>query len=130
MCRERDLSFMLGHARSKAIIVPKKFRNFDYEQMLQNLKPDLPDLQHVVAIGALSNGHPSANSFEALLSEPTWELEGDAQDILTRHRPTPDDITQLIYTSGTTGEPKGVLHSAKKTNRSEEPTPPHPPPRE
>jgi len=110
--RERELSFMLGHARSKIIIVPKKFRNFDYEQMLQNLKPDLPDLRHVVAVGAQSNGRPGANSFEALLSEPTWELEDDAQDILTRHRPSPDDITQLIYTSGTTGEPKGVMHSA------------------
>ncbi len=52
------------------------------------------------------------NSFDKLLSGPAWENEPDARDILTRHRPGPDDVTQLIYTSGTTGEPKGAMHSA------------------
>ncbi|MBQ0130941.1 MAG: AMP-binding protein, partial [Comamonas sp.] len=54
----------------------------------------------------------SDNSFEALLSGPSWETHADAQLLLTQQRPTPDDITQLIYTSGTTGEPKGVMHTA------------------
>jgi cyclohexanecarboxylate-CoA ligase len=53
-----------------------------------------------------------ANSFEALLSGPAWENEPDAREILARHRPGPDDVTQIIYTSGTTGEPKGVMHTA------------------
>jgi cyclohexanecarboxylate-CoA ligase len=105
--RERELSFMLRHGGAKLMIVPKTFRGFDYEQMLEGLKPSLPDLQQLVVVG--SSG---ANSYEALLSGPAWEHEPDARDILTRHRPGPDDITQLIYTSGTTGEPKGVMHSA------------------
>ena len=53
-----------------------------------------------------------ANSFEALLSGPAWELSGEADAILSTDRPGPDDVTQLIYTSGTTGEPKGVMHTA------------------
>ncbi len=57
-------------------------------------------------------GGTGPNSFDALLANPRWELEPDAQQILTRHRPGPDDVTQLIYTSGTTGEPKGVMHTA------------------
>ena len=111
--RERELSFMLKHGEAKVIIVPKTFRGFDFETMVKGIQPTLPHLQHVVAVGAVdANGQPAANSFEALLTIPEWEKEADAKDILTRHRPGPDDVTQLIYTSGTTGEPKGVMHSA------------------
>jgi len=105
--RERELSFMLKHGKSKVMIAPKTFRSFDYEKMVMDLKPTLPDLDHVVIVGG-----QEANSFEALLSGPAWEKATDAQEILMRSRPGPDDVTQLIYTSGTTGEPKGVMHSA------------------
>ena len=105
--RERELSFMLQHGEAKLLIVPKLFRGFDYEQMVTALKPSLPHLQHIVVV----NG-TDANSFEALLSGPAWENEPDAREILTRHRPGPDNVTQVIYTSGTTGEPKGVMHTA------------------
>jgi cyclohexanecarboxylate-CoA ligase len=105
--RERELSFMLRHGEARVMIAPKTFRGFDFEAMLAALQPSLPDLRHLVVVGG-----SGANSFEALLSGPAWEKEADAQDILTRSRPGPDDVTQLIYTSGTTGEPKGVMHSA------------------
>lgn len=105
--RERELSFMLQHGEAKLLIVPKVFRGFDFEQMAIGLKPSLPHLQHIVVVGGAG-----ANSFEALLSGPAWENAADAPDILKRHRPGPDDVTQIIYTSGTTGEPKGVMHTA------------------
>jgi len=105
--RERELSFMLAHGRSKLAIVPRRFRGFDFEQMLRGLQGSLPDLRHVLAVGG-----EGADSFEARLTEPAWEREVDAHHILTRSRPSADDVMQLIYTSGTTGEPKGVMHSA------------------
>ena len=105
--RERELSFMLQHGEAKVVIAPKVFRGFDFEQMITALQPHLPHLKHVVVVGG-----SGANSFEALLSGPEWEQQADAPAILSAHRPSPDDITQLIYTSGTTGEPKGVMHSA------------------
>ncbi len=105
--RERELSFMLKHGEAKVLVVPKLFRGFDHEAMARGLQPSLPHLQRIVVVGG-----GGADDFEALLTEPAWENEPDARDILTRHRPGPDDITQLIYTSGTTGEPKGVMHSA------------------
>mgnify|MGYP000320109936 CR=1 FL=1 len=105
--RERELSFMLNHGEAKVMIAPKTFRGFDFEAMVTGLQPSLPHLKHVVIVGG-----DGGNSFDALLSAPEWEKQADAQDILTRGRPGPDDVTQLIYTSGTTGEPKGVMHSA------------------
>ena len=105
--RERELSFMLAHGSSKVIIVPRTFRGFDFEKMLRELQPSLPDLRHVLAVGG-----DGPDSFEARLTTPAWETEGDAQAILTRDRPNPDDVMQLIYTSGPTGEPKGVMHTA------------------
>lgn len=105
--RERELSFMLAHGEAKVLVLPKLFRGFDHEKMALGIKGQLPQLQHVVAIGGTGD-----NSFEKLLSGPEWEQDADARTILTSHRPGPDDVTQLIYTSGTTGEPKGALHTA------------------
>ncbi len=105
--RERELSFMLKHGEAKVLVVPKLFRGFDHEAMARGLKSGLPHLQRIVVVGG-----GGVDDFDALLTEPAWENEPDARDILTRHRPGPDEITQLIYTSGTTGEPKGVMHSA------------------
>ncbi len=105
--RERELSFMLAHGEAKVFVVPKRFRDFDHEQMALGLQAKLPHLSHVVAVGDAGD-----NSFDKLLSGSAWEKETDALEVLTRHRPGPDDVTQLIYTSGTTGEPKGAMHSA------------------
>ena len=105
--RERELRFMLQHGEAKVFIVPRMFRGHDFESMASGLKTELPQLAHTVVVDG-----QGANSFEALLSGPHREDEAHAQDILTRSRPTPDDVTQLIYTSGTTGEPKGVMHTA------------------
>ena len=109
--RERELSFMLAHGEAKLLVVPKVFRGFDHEAMARGLQPSLPGLKRIVVVNDGRQGG-SADDFDALLTEPAWENEPDAREILGRARPGPDDITQLIYTSGTTGEPKGVMHSA------------------
>ncbi|NEW95806.1 cyclohexanecarboxylate-CoA ligase [Rhodopseudomonas sp. BR0G17] len=105
--RERELSFMLKHGEAKVLVVPKSFRGFDHEAMARGLQPDLPALRTIVVVDG-----GGADDFDTLLTTPEWEKQPDAAAILSRSRPSPDDITQLIYTSGTTGEPKGVMHSA------------------
>jgi len=105
--RHRELRFMLGFAETKLVIVPRHFRDCDYPQMIDDIRGDLPALEHVLVIG-----DEDENSFEARLTQPEWEAGPDANQILNSNRPHPDDITELAYTSGTTGEPKGVTHSA------------------
>jgi len=105
--RERELSFMLGHAHSRVLVVPKVFRGFDYAAMAQGLRGELPDLRHVLVIGG-----EGENAFEQFLDDPWEERVDDTQALFAERRLHGDDIVQLLYTSGTTGEPKGVLHTS------------------
>ena len=105
--RERELSFMLAHTQAKLLVVPKYFRKFDHETMARTLQARLPTLRQIVVVDG-----DGADSFDALLANPAWERESDAEAILHANRPGPDDVNQMLYTSGTTGEPKCVMHSS------------------
>ncbi|WP_372604868.1 cyclohexanecarboxylate-CoA ligase [Actibacterium sp.] len=105
--RERELRFMLKHGESKIFVVPRVFRGFDHAAMADAMRPDLPDLEHVIVLGGEGD-----KDFDALLLDPEFENAPDLQQIVTRNLPNANDVCQLIYTSGTTGEPKGVMHTA------------------
>lgn len=106
--RDRELKFMLGLPRTKMIVVPRAFRGFDYPAMLERLRPELPDLAHVLVVDSDAPEH----NFERVLLDRPWEDEVDLEALLRTCRPGANDVTELMYTSGTTGEPKGVMHTA------------------
>lgn len=106
--RHRELSFMLGLAESKVMIVPQRWRGFDHAAMMNEIRPALPKLEHLFVIG----GDGEA-SFEKYFLQRRWEQETpDAERILADRRMQPDEVMELLYTSGTTGEPKGALHTS------------------
>ncbi|KAA5614197.1 AMP-binding protein [Rhodovastum atsumiense] len=102
--RERELTFMLGLAASKVLVVPRRFRDVDHRAIAQAIRPSLPALTHVFVVDG-----EASESFENLLA-----ADATAEELATlrARRLSPDAVIQLLYTSGTTGEPKGVSHTS------------------
>ncbi|MEM7408252.1 MAG: AMP-binding protein, partial [Pseudomonadota bacterium] len=106
--RARELEFMLAFANTKAIVIPREFRGFAYEPLIDGLRAQLPDLEHVFVVGGEGD-----NAFEPALSDRPWEEEVDDLDaILAAGRPEPNDVIEYCYTSGTSGQPKAVMHTS------------------
>ena len=94
------------------LIVPREFRGFDYLEMIEELRPRLPKLQHVFVVGdEVPDGYFDLRSF--LDADEAPEISSEA---LLSRRPDANALARTAFTSGTTGNPKAVLHLHNTTN--------------
>lgn len=122
--RDREVGYMMQQAGSELLVTTQEFRKFDYTQMVDRLRPDLPALRHVLVVAGSGTGGTLRDGFaswEEFIGTP-WEEGRDAAE-LDALRPNPNDVSLLMFTSGTTGRPKGVLHSHNTVGAASVPWP-------
>jgi acyl-CoA synthetase (AMP-forming)/AMP-acid ligase II len=97
--RGREVEFILRQARARVLVIPDRFRRFDYRAMVADLRARTPDLEHVLVVGDPGDaGSAFADAIGAAGAAPTVQRDAG-------------DPALLLYTSGTEASPKGVLHS-------------------
>jgi len=110
--RAREVELILSFTEASALILPRRFRRFDYLDMLAGLRPKLPKLKHVMVVGdAVPEPYFDLRAFlDALEAAPI------DRTALHARRPHANALCRTAFTSGTTGDPKAVLHLHNTTN--------------
>ncbi|GAA4283904.1 cyclohexanecarboxylate-CoA ligase [Brevibacterium daeguense] len=109
--RDREIGYMARKAQVSVLFVASSFRGFDYPDMVDRLREQLPALRHTVVLDAVG-----AEPFRARRGFLRWDdLLASAGDQpgpdWAQLRPDPNELSLVLFTSGTTGRPKGVMHT-------------------
>jgi acyl-CoA synthetase (AMP-forming)/AMP-acid ligase II len=95
--REREVRFILAQSRPDVMIVPSRWRDFDYEELAHRVAAELAEEGTTrCRIQVCDRLLPAADPAGLPLDGPG---------------PDPDAVRWVFYTSGTTADPKGALHS-------------------
>ncbi|MBR0653171.1 AMP-binding protein [Roseomonas terrae] len=101
--RSAEIGDLLARTEARTIIYQPDFRSIDFSGVLKECLPHLPNLQTIIAVGAMTDalpGRPVLNT--------EFLLDGRPMD---RNDGTADAPCLLFTTSGTTKRPKLVMHT-------------------
>jgi acyl-CoA synthetase (AMP-forming)/AMP-acid ligase II len=110
--RSREIEFVLSYTGAAVFIAPVTFRNFEYLPMIAEIRPRVPKLRHIMAVGSGVLG--GAFDLRGFL-----DADGPlavSEVALEARRPKGNDLARVAFTSGTTGDPKAVLQLHNTTN--------------
>jgi fatty-acyl-CoA synthase len=92
-----DFAYLINHSGARVVCA-----HSDYLAAVDSIRPQLPKVEHFVALENLGEGpHPGWLDYESLLA-------GGASDF-ARPKIDESDLLTINYTSGTTSRPKGVM---------------------
>jgi fatty-acyl-CoA synthase len=102
--RRAELEYVLDKVQCSALILAPSFKSSDYISMVQDVVPKLPQLKHVIRLGAEKT--PAMMNFDDLLAPPSAEQLAHLAEVEAALQF--DDPVNIQFTSGTTGSPKGA----------------------
>jgi len=102
--RHKEMEYILRYVEAKAVVIPCEFRGFNYFDMVQQIKTNLPALKHIILTG--DQTRDGTLSFDAIVHDPI-ETTYPADYLKSRSTPA-EEYSLVMPTSGTTGFPKLV----------------------
>jgi cyclohexanecarboxylate-CoA ligase len=99
---QKDVAFIVQRTRAKVLVISSGFRSTNHVDMVREMYPETPELEHVVVLG------------EDVPEEPGWLSFGElgaAEPLEQPPEVDPGSLVHIGFTSGTTGEPKGVMNT-------------------
>lgn len=102
--RDEEISFISKCTEAKGYLSVREFRGFDYWDMIQKIRPDVPSLTNIFIVGG--NLPEGAISIEEVIQEPL-EDRHSIED-LRKRQVKYHEVESISFTSGTTGFPKVV----------------------
>jgi fatty-acyl-CoA synthase len=101
--RMNEAQYILEKSDAAAIFLLSHFANRSYVQEVQEMKKELPQLEHIYTFNDCRVA--DVTSYQSLLSKSV--SDSVLQD--RKRQVNPEDIFQIQFTSGTTGFPKGAM---------------------
>ncbi|WP_300462123.1 AMP-binding protein [Desulfobacula sp.] len=100
--RHKEIEYLLKITEAKGYVSVWKFRDFDYYEMVQDIRSDLPKLKYIFTCG--DETPEKAISIDEILNEPLEEKYSIEE--FKKRQIRFDEVGWLGLTSGTTGFPK------------------------
>lgn len=105
MLRAGGTEFLLKDVGAAALVVVSDMMGRNYHKMVEEMRPNLPELRHVILKGKKREGVLSLG--EMLAAERPAPRASFVREGLDPH-----DLCAIFYTGGTTGLPKGTMASS------------------
>jgi acyl-CoA synthetase (AMP-forming)/AMP-acid ligase II len=105
--KTHEVEYILGNSEATTLFAVDSFVGIDYLSMIDEIRPKLPNLKHVVIVGKTGK---DMHRWDDVVARGT-RLLADGKLEVREKLCDPKDNVFILYTSGTTGSPKGAMLS-------------------